>query len=408
VSLEQQSWVGSAASVGALLGTLLARKVAQTLGARKGLIVCGVASVIGWALILTSSQVSLYVIYPGLAFLGCSCGLSAPLSSIYVSEIAGKGNKGVVTSIFNFNITFGVLFANILGSLTNWYVSSLTMMGIHILMFFALLTLIHSPQELARAGKEKQVQEVLVKLRNVDADQVVEEANIMMKDVEDEKLSHKLNLVETLQSLGESGLLKLCTAMVVVTMTHLSGCTVITTYVVDIFSSSAIPEILLVLVTGFSEMGFSFFQLLIADRLGRKTFLIFSGIGCSLSSLVFAAIFWNISKSEDESFVPEIVRTILSSTILLVATLIIYFLSFNIGFGPIKHTLVSEMFTTEEQVTVAGICHTWYWIVSFLAVKMFHMMVVNLGLVIIFIIISAICFASSIFTFFCVPETRKR
>ena len=118
MSLEQQSWVGSAASVGALLGTLLARKMAQTLGARKGLIVCGVASVVGWALILTSSLVSLYVIYPGLAFLGCSCGLSTPLSSIYVSEIAGKGNKGVVTSIFNFNITFGVLFANILGSLT--------------------------------------------------------------------------------------------------------------------------------------------------------------------------------------------------------------------------------------------------------------------------------------------------
>ena len=49
---------------------------------------------------------------------------------------------------------------------------------------------------------------------------------------------------------------------------------------------------------------------------------------------------------------PEIVTTILSSTILLVATLVIYFLSFNIGFGPIKHTLVSEMFTTEEQVFI--------------------------------------------------------
>ena len=78
----------------------------------------GLASVVGWALILISSQLSLYLIYPGLALLGCSCGLSNPLSSVYVSEIAGAGNKGVVTSIFNFNITFGVLFANVLGSLT--------------------------------------------------------------------------------------------------------------------------------------------------------------------------------------------------------------------------------------------------------------------------------------------------
>ena len=147
------------------------------------------------------------------------------------------------------------------------------MMTIHMLMFFALLTLIPSPQELARAGKEKQVLVILTKLRNVGIDQVVEETNILMKDVADEELSNKLNLVGTLKSLGKSGLLKLCIAMVVVSMTHLSGCTVITTYVVDIFSSSGIPEILLVLVTGFSEMGFSFFQLLIADKLGRYWFI---------------------------------------------------------------------------------------------------------------------------------------
>ena len=58
------------------------------------------------------------LIYPGLLVLGLSCGLSNPLSAIYITEIAGMANKGIVTSMFNFNLTFGILLTNVVGSLT--------------------------------------------------------------------------------------------------------------------------------------------------------------------------------------------------------------------------------------------------------------------------------------------------
>ena len=57
------------------------------------------------------------LIYPGLLVLGLSCGLSNPLSAIYITEIAGMANKGIVTSMFNFNLTFGILLTNVVGSL---------------------------------------------------------------------------------------------------------------------------------------------------------------------------------------------------------------------------------------------------------------------------------------------------
>ena len=142
-------------------------------------------------------------------------------------------------------------------------------MIVHLLLFSALFTLIETPQELMRVGREKQAIEVLANLRNVVSDDVVEEANMVKKEVEDEMASSKLNIFETLRHLGTSGFIKLGTVLMVLSMTHLSGCTVITTYVVDIFSSSAVSEIVLVIVTGLSEMGFSFFQMLIADMLGR-------------------------------------------------------------------------------------------------------------------------------------------
>ena len=56
----------------------------------------------------------------GLLVLGLSCGLSNPMSSIYITEIAGQDNKGMVSSMFNFNLTFGVLLTNTIGSLTGY------------------------------------------------------------------------------------------------------------------------------------------------------------------------------------------------------------------------------------------------------------------------------------------------
>ena len=141
---------------------------------------------------------------------------------------------------------------------------------------------------------------------------MLSEAKMIRNDVEDEKCSRKANFCKTLKNLGKSGLkdLLMLIALVVVTMSHMSGVSLITTYIVDIFCSTGISEIVLVLVTGLSEMLFSSFQVIIADKLGRselicfwqfhmislfrKTFLILSGVGCSLATLAFAGIFWKI------------------------------------------------------------------------------------------------------------------
>ena len=62
--------------------------------------------------------------------------------------------------------------------------------------------------------------------------------------------------------------------LVVILMSKLSGMGILTTYLVDIFSSTGIQEFTLVLTTGISEMVFSFLQMIIADRLGRFGFYI--------------------------------------------------------------------------------------------------------------------------------------
>ena len=119
------------------------------------------------------------------------------------------------------------------------------MMLLHTVILCAMFLLIPSPYELARANKEEKVIEALAKLRNAAAEDVVPEAKFIRKDVEDEMTTHKSNILNTMKNLNETSLKNLGIVLIVVSMTHLSGCAVITTYVVDIFSSSSISEVVL-------------------------------------------------------------------------------------------------------------------------------------------------------------------
>jgi len=408
LSIEWQSWIGSTGYIGAFIGTIISILMPKCIGARHVLIFCGGTSFIGWTIVFISSSFSLVLIYPGLFLVGWSCGFSCPMTSIYVSELAGGGNKGMVTSIFNLNLTIGILFTNILGVLISWSHSSLTITLVHAVLFLALFTLIQSPNELARNEKSAKMVEVLKKLRNTN-DDVIKEAQNITKAVEDDKIVLKKDHINYMKPMDKAKFKKWGVILTVFSLSHLSGINVISTFLLDTFSSTDISDFTLVFVASLAEMIFSFFQMIIADRLGRKTFLVISCIGTSLATAAFAAIFWNFDNEREKiSFLgSNLLEDILSSNIFLVCCLTAYYLSVTIGTGPVKYTLLSEMFTPTEQKTIAGICHTWFWLFGFFVVKIFHLMMEKFGLVVIFISISAINMGSILFIIVCVPETRK-
>ena len=74
--------------------------------ARTGLRACSLVSLLGWLLIALTSLLSLLpLLYPGVILLGLAAGLSNPLAATYVSEMVPAGNKGIVTSIFNCQVS---------------------------------------------------------------------------------------------------------------------------------------------------------------------------------------------------------------------------------------------------------------------------------------------------------------
>ena len=117
VGVDEQSWIGSLGNMGILAGTMLSWLITNWLSARIALIYCSLGIVLGWAFIFTGAETNLLVlVYLGLFITGTMCGLTSPLSSIYITELAGSGEKGVLASMMSFNVNFGILFINILGS----------------------------------------------------------------------------------------------------------------------------------------------------------------------------------------------------------------------------------------------------------------------------------------------------
>ena len=113
-------------------------------------------------------------------------------------------------------------------------------------------------------GNIDKVVQILTTLRKCEKLDVLDEAEVIMKEEQDRETS-----LFKFQALYKVSFKKLSIILVVFGFTHLSGVTVITTFLVDIFSSFGIAEIVLVTVSSVSEIVFSFLQILVANRIGR-------------------------------------------------------------------------------------------------------------------------------------------
>merc|ERR1719300_1585158 len=113
------------------------------------------------------------------------------MSSIYITEIAGQDNKGMVSSMFNFNLTFGILLTNVIGSLTGWYITSITLAVMNIAITVSLFFLITSPYEIGRKGNFTEIPAILAKLRGKTIQEVQNETQLIIQDLQKVANEHK-------------------------------------------------------------------------------------------------------------------------------------------------------------------------------------------------------------------------
>ena len=87
--------------------------------------------------------------------------------------------------------------------------------------------------------------------------------------------------------------------------------------------------------------------------------------------------------------------------------LLLFFSAYNTGLGPVRHILLSEMFSPEDQKIVAGLCHASNWMTASILNKGFPYFILTFGLTVMFLTLAAMMIVGMFFTQVFVPETRK-
>ena len=141
------------------------------------------------------------------------------------------------------------------------------MLLVNIFLSILSIYLIKSPYEAARKNNYLETQYILTKLRNKKAQYVQDEIHVIQHEVEEKSnTSHKNKTVEIVKNLDKKNVFIL---LVIFSMTQMCGLSILTTYMVDIFSSTNIDQLTLLLIYGAANIASSFLQMVIADKFGR-------------------------------------------------------------------------------------------------------------------------------------------
>ena len=121
-------------------------------------------------------------------------------------------------------------------------------------------------------------------------------------------------------------------------------------------------------------MSYNIHFIFIYLRLGRKVLLYISNCGMILSLTVFGAYFYLKEKISDTQTTPmnsvEKSGALLPGWIPLMA-LMVYVVSFSLGFGPIPWLMMGEVFPSRIRGAAASIATALNWAFTFLVTKTF-------------------------------------
>lgn len=96
----------------------------------------------------------------------------------------------------------------------------------------------------------------------------------------------------------------------------------------------------------------------------------------------------------------------ITHAVISTGSVIVYFCTFVMGFGPIPNILCSEIFPTRVRGICIAICALTFWIGDIIVTYSLPVMLNSIGLAGVFSIYAVVCTVALVFVFLKVPETK--
>ncbi|XP_018321638.1 facilitated trehalose transporter Tret1-like [Agrilus planipennis] len=393
---EEESWIGSLVTLGAASGPYIGAFLADSIGRKKTLIfAAGIPSFISFVILAFATN--LYVYYFARYIGGLAIGAIYTALPSYVSEISEDVNRGATGCAMNIFITLGLIWSYSIGPFVSIRTFSLICAVVPLTFIILFSFFPESPYHYAAKNDLDKAHNALSKVRMKTIDEIKGEMKTI-KDTVDGQMKDRKGICDLFKTYGSVKALIIC--MSLVAFQQFSGINVVLFYTQTIFEAtgSSISSILSSFIIGLVQLIPSAITSLIADSLGRKVTLLFSALGQILSLFPLGLYFFLKEKGNNVEAVYW----------LPVTCLVIYIVTFRVGFGPLPWTIMAELFPQNIKTAACTITGSFCYILAFVITKYFQTVTYYIGMGGGFWIFTGFCISSFLFIYFYVPETKQK
>ncbi|XP_072389165.1 glucose transporter GlcP-like [Diabrotica undecimpunctata] len=394
----ETSIILSAPAFGALISLNFMAYISDLIGRRKSLLFLSISFVICLCGIAFAKNIYIYYFFffiTGFNFSGSCVNVST-----YNSEIVNDGNRAWLGCILGLSLPVGNLIGFILGT----YLTSITQytlavgfpVYIHIILQYFM---VESPMYLASKNKKTDAIIALEKLRYYEKPIDSELEYNCMEKLNLKSLNKNGKLFDIFSSAVAS---KAFIISLILSFTQQScGMNIVMNYAVPIFNEagSLLSGNYISLLLGVLQIVVYLAVMLNINMLGRRHLLLFSSVGCAISTSVLAIYFYL------KQFNPVAAASI---TVVPVISAMTFVFSYSAGLGPITLSYLGELFPNEIRATAVATVLVLDAIVSLTLSFTFPLLVQSFGIYMCMSIYSLSAFTGFVLMTKFLPETRGK
>ncbi|CAH0597622.1 unnamed protein product [Chrysodeixis includens] len=395
VTADEEAWIGSLLTIGAILGALIVGFPAARIGRKWTMLSTCLPLFVGWVLLAAATDVAM--LYAGRICTGITMGMGFTIVPLYSAEIATDEYRGALGSLLQVLLTMGFLLVYSVGPFVSY--SAVVYVGIAVAAVYAIAIYFmpESPFYYLDKGDKASAASCLATIRGQSEEGVMNELDRMAADV----AASKEKTAKITDLFRGNNFKAFYISMALVAFQQFSGINAVLFYLTNIFEAagSSLDASISTIIIGSVQLGASCVTPLAADRLGRKVLLMISSAGTAVGLFLLGTYF---VIADNENPVAEQIGW------LPVVALIIFIITFCWGLGSLPWPIMAELFPIEVKVVAMPMVNAFCWILAFLITRYFSALAAATGMGVTFFIFGACCVVSFFFTLFLIPETKGK